>query len=136
MAADLRLTKKDCPTEAESVTMAESQRWYRSTAASFIYFGSWTRPDLSFTISKLCKFMHNPGAAHMTALKRAIRYLATTADQGLVYDFGPHCNTKSGAYGYYDASHADCPDTMKSTLAYVFFFSGCSMSWTPRATHW
>ena len=38
-------------------------------------------------------------------------------------------SVKTGLYGYYDAAHADCPDTMKSTLAYVFFFEGCPVSW-------
>jgi hypothetical protein len=35
-------------------------------------------------------------------------------------------------YGYYDAAHADCPDTFRSTLAYVFLFSGCPISWNTK----
>ena len=76
--------------------------------------------------------MHNPGPAHVTALKRALRYLAATTDKGLVYEFGPNGKSKScktGVYGHYDASHADCPDTLKSTLAYVKFFEGGPLSW-------
>ena len=69
-------TKKDCPsTDLERSAIASEQKWYRSILASCIYFSSWTRPDISFAISKLSKFMQNPGAIHIAALKRLLRYL-------------------------------------------------------------
>ena len=107
--------------------MISEQRWYRSTVASL----GWTRPDLALAVSQHCKFMHNLGQAHITSLKRVLRYLKHTAKLGLKYDFSPgtSAGNKNGLYGYYDAAHADCPDTMKSTLAYVFFFEGCPVSW-------
>lgn len=129
MAANLHLSKESCPTPAEAATMVDAQRWYRSTVASTIYIASWTRPDISYATSKLCKFMHNPGQEHVTALKRLLRYLSTTSSHGLSYDFGTNHGAKTGVYGYYDASHADCPDTRKSTLAYIFFLEGCPISW-------
>jgi hypothetical protein len=129
MASNLSLTKMDCPTEAEAVAMTELQRWFRSAAASMIYFCTWTRPDLSYAVSKLCKFMHNPGQVHVTALKRVLRYIKGTVNKGLIFDFGNSKQVKTGVYGYYDASHADCPDTRKSTLAHVFFFEGCPIMW-------
>jgi len=99
--------------------------------ASLIYFVSWTRVDLAYCVSKACKFMHNPGKDHIVVLKRIIRYLKATADRGLVYDFSPAGlkAAKEGMYGYYDASNADCPDTLKSTLAYLFFFFNALISW-------
>ena len=39
---------------------------------------------------------------------------------------------RKGFYGFFDASHADCPDTRKSTIAYVFFYSGCALSWKTK----
>jgi hypothetical protein len=132
MAAGLSLSKTDCPKPSEAITMADKQREFRSFIATFIYFANWSRPDLSNTVSKICKFMHNPGEAHFTALKRALRYLSTTRDWGLLYDFSPAALSQvkvKKAYGYYDASHADCPDTRRSTLAYVFFLFGCPVSW-------
>ncbi len=80
MTAGLKLSKKDCPGAEQAAIMVDEQRWYRSVLASFIYFVSWTRPDLAYAVSKLCKFMHNPGQAHITALKRLLRYLSATAD--------------------------------------------------------
>ena len=39
---------------------------------------------------------------------------------------------RKGLYGFFDASHADCPDSRKSTIAYVFFYSGCAISWKTK----
>ena len=56
MSAGLKLTKKDCPDEQHARVMKSEQRWYRSTLASVIWYVSWTRPDLAYAVSKLCKF--------------------------------------------------------------------------------
>jgi len=125
-----KLSKRDCPSAEQATVMTEEQRWYRSVVASTIHFSVWTRPDICYAVGKLCKFMHNPGKVHIVALKRLLRYLAGTADYGLKYDFSAagQAGRKTGVYGHYDASHADCPDTLKSTLAYVYSFSGAPIS--------
>jgi hypothetical protein len=132
MVANIKLSKKQCPSAAQAAVMTSEQRWYLSILACMIYFVSWTRPDLAFAVSKLCKYMHNPGREHIIALKRLLRYLKGTASHGLKYDFStatPSAGAQLGVYGYYDAAHGDCLDTMRSTLAYVFFFCGCPISW-------
>ena len=72
--------------------------------------------------------MQNPGPAHITALKRLLRYLKKTINMGLNYSF-KSTPPSPGVYGYYDASHADDVDTRRSTLAYVFYLEGCIVSW-------
>ena len=132
MVANGKLSKKGSPSPEQAAVMIDEQRWYRSAVASLIYFVCWTRPDLAYAVSKLCKFMHNPGSEHFVALKRALRYLKETADYGLKYDFSDTdgaAPANEGICGYYDAAHADCPDTLKSTLAYVFFLASCPISW-------
>jgi hypothetical protein len=128
MVANSKLTKRDCPPADQAAVMGAEQSWYRSTIASMIYFANWTRPDLSYAVSKLCRYMQNPGREHIIALKRLIRYLKRTADYGLKLDFSKR-SVKTGVYGFYDASHADCIDTFKSTLAYIFYLAGCPISW-------
>lgn len=134
MAANTKLSKSDCPDSITAATMLEEQKWYRSTVASLIYFSNWTRPDLTYAVGKLCKYMHNPGKAHVIALKRTLRYLKATADYGLVYDFGFNNNrsVKSGVYGYYDASHADDTDSRKSTMGFIFYLEGCPITWKSK----
>ena len=136
MVPNLKLSKKQCPSEQQAAVMTDEQRFYRSTVACMIYFCSWTRPDICYAVSKCCKFMHNPGPEHIAALHRILRYLKQTVAYGLVYRFGPNSpaseEAKSGIYGLFDASHADCPDTMRSTLAYLFFYHGCPISWNSK----
>ena len=70
MVTGLKVTKQDCPTDYDKLSMLEEQKNYRSILASIIYFVSWTRPDIALAVSRLCRFMHNPGKTHITALKR------------------------------------------------------------------
>ena len=132
VASNFVFTKKDCPsTDHESHDLAEQAKWYRSILASCIYLSTWTRPDISFAVSKLSKYMHNPGAKHIEALKRLLRFLKGSESRCLCYEFsnGPD---SLGVYGYFDASHADDVDTRKSTMAYIFFYFGCPISWNSK----
>ena len=42
---------------------------------SLMYLASATRPDISFAISKLSRFISNPGDDHWKALERVMHYL-------------------------------------------------------------
>ena len=128
MSTDFRPTKADCPNPP---TATSDQTDYRSNVASLIYCTTWTWPIVQYHVSKLCKFMANPGAVHIAALKRLLRWIIANAHYHLVYDFSKE-PTKAGAYGYYDAAHADDPDTKRSTMGYVFFYSGCCISWQSK----
>ena len=67
----------------------------------------------------------------MAALKRLLRYLAGTLDLGLLYRAGKTADAKM--YALYDASHADCVGTRRSTLAYLFYLFGPSpISWSSK----
>jgi hypothetical protein len=135
MVPGTALTKRDCPPESQPATDRDKQLNYRSVAASFINFCNWTRPDLCLSTSKACRFMHNPGPPHHIALKRMLRYLAGTVDLGLVYKFNPDGSSradKTGVWMMLDAAHADCPDTLRSTMAYVGFFDSCPICWQTK----
>ena len=79
-------------------------------------------------MNKLCKYMSNPGPVHWQALKHLLRYLRGTLTLGLKYDFGQPAPVP-GVHGYTDSSYADCPDTSRSTIGYVFFYGGAILSW-------
>ena len=72
--------------------------------------------------------MQEPGEVHVNHLKKGLRYLRGKTDIGLVYDFS-QAPVRSGLYGFFDASHID---TRRSTIAYVFFYSGCVLSWKTK----
>ena len=74
--------------------------------------------------------MQAPGEPHMRMLRRGLCYRGKT-NLGLVYDFRTS-PSRPGLYGFFYASHADDIDTRRSTIAYVFFFSGCAISWKSK----
>ena len=128
VSPSVRLTKADCQ-EREKGDLTHA--WYRSVVMSLNYAANWTRPDLAYLVSKCAKFMQAPGEVHVKFLKRGLRYLRGKTDLGLVYDF-VETPLRRGLYGFFDASHADDVDTRRSTVAYVFFFSGCAISWKTK----
>ena len=120
----LVFTKKDCP----EVPNPSSTTQYRSLIALANFISCWTRPDITFIVNKLCKFMSNPGPVHWQALKHLLRYLKGTAHVGLSYNFSLPSRVP-GLHGYTDSSYADCPDTSRSTIAYTFYYGGAILSW-------
>ena len=123
-------TSKDCA-RGEDEQKGEDSKWYRSVLMSVSYLANWTRPDVAFAVSKLARFMQAPGLKHIKELKRVLRYLRCNQDLGLAMDFSRE-PVKHGLYGYFDASFADCVDTRRSTVAFVFFFSGATISWRTK----
>jgi len=48
---------------------------YRSAIGSLIYPMVATRPDISWTVSKLSQFLEKPGMSQVSAVKRLMRYI-------------------------------------------------------------
>ena len=91
------LLQKTCMTEAQSISspMASSCKLtkigsdlfsdptlYRSVIGAFQYL-IITRPELSYSVNKVCQFMANLLESHWVAVKRILRYLKGTVLHGL-----------------------------------------------------
>lgn len=57
---------------------------YRSTVGALQYV-TLTRPEIAYSVNKVCQFMHAPTHYHWQAVKRILRYLQGTLDRGLVF---------------------------------------------------
>jgi histone deacetylase 1/2 len=42
-------------------------------------------PDLSFSVNKVCQFLHSPTTVHLEAVKRILRYVKGTTSLGLKF---------------------------------------------------
>lgn len=127
--AGTTFTKADCPPDANANSTTTE---YRSLVALANFLSCWTRPDITFIVNKLCKFMSNPGDKHWQLLKHLIRYLKGTQSMGITFDFAATAGAPSTSHvlaGYTDSSFADCVDTGRSTLAYCFFYGSAILSW-------
>ena len=83
---------------------------YRKLVGSLIYL-TITRPDISFVVHTVSKFMQSPRHLHLSAVKRIIRYLLGTPKHGLFFPVDSSIQLQA----YSDADWAGCPDTRKST---------------------
>jgi hypothetical protein len=97
---------------------------YSSAVGSLMYAMICTRPDLSYAVSMVSRYMANPGKEHWKAVQWIFRYLKGTAD--LCLHFG---RNSSGVLGYVDSDHGKDVDHRRSITGYVFTLDGCAISW-------
>ena len=98
---------------------------------SLLYVAQWTRPDISYSVSELSRFVSNPGKDHLEQAKRVFRYLSKTSSLHL--EFSPSVVPNPLAadnqlWGYVDSDWAGCPDTRQSTSGYVLMLNGAAVS--------
>ena len=86
-----------------------------------------TRPDISFAVGQLAKFMSNWGAKHIKAAIDLFLYLNGSPLLGITYGNG-HQNLSS----FVDANWAYNPDNGRSTTGYVFLLFGGPISWRSK----
>ena len=96
---------------------------YSQIIGSLMYLASAPRPDISFVVSKLSRFVSNPGDDHWKALERVIRYLKGTMNYGIHYT-----GYQRVLEGYSDSNWISDTDEIKTTSGYVFTLGGGAVS--------
>ncbi|WVZ63197.1 hypothetical protein U9M48_012849 [Paspalum notatum var. saurae] len=124
------IDSKPSPTPYDpSVTLKKNKRIdvnqlkYSQIIGSLMYLASATRPDISFAVSKLSRFMSNPGTDHWHALERVMCYLKGTMSYGIHYS-----GHRAVLEGYSDANWIS-DDELYATSGYVFMLGGGAVSW-------
>lgn len=87
-----------------------------------------TRPEISFSVNKVCQFLSNPLEDHWKAVKRILRYLSGTLHHGLLIQ---PASTKQPLQllGFCDADWASDPDDKRSTSGACVFLGPNVVSW-------
>ena len=62
----------------------DNPRRYRRLIRKLIYF-TMTRPDITFIVGVLSRFMHQPRETHWLAAMRVLAYIKSCPGKGLVY---------------------------------------------------
>lgn len=97
---------------------------YRKLVGSLIYL-TITRPDISYAVHIVSKFMQCPRHFHLSAVKRIIRYILGTPNRGLFFPSGSSLKLQA----YSDADWAGCPDTRRSITGWCMFLGDSLISW-------
>ena len=100
---------------------------YREAIGCLLFLSSVSRPDISFAVNVLSRYVNNPGPQHVNALKRVIRYLIKTKNLCIKYS-----GESSGLVGYSDSDFANDIDTRKSITGYLFMMNGGPITWSSQ----
>eukprot|EP00253_Pinus_taeda_P035426 PITA_35426 len=89
---------------------------YRQLVGKLLYL-THTRPDLSFAVGLVARFLQNPRESHWKAAKRILRYVRGTIQFWII-----HYSAKAAPLlvGFTDSDWAGDHDDRKSTAGYVF----------------
>ena len=119
MDPNSKLSREDNSPIFEDITK------YRRLIGSLLHL-TYTRPDLSYSVSILSQFSSAPRQSHWQAAIRVLRYLANTLDYGLSFRGGIEL------VGYSDADWAGDIDSRRSTSGYCFMLGSGLISWKSK----
>jgi len=93
-----------------------------------------TRPDISFAVGVLSRYLQNPGSAHITACKRVFRYLKGTPEMGIILGKARAESLSSGIQltVFSDSDWAGNHDDRRSITGYITFLNGSIISWSSK----
>ncbi|XP_019154339.1 PREDICTED: uncharacterized protein LOC109150819 [Ipomoea nil] len=123
LATPASLTQPVC----QSADSFDNPTQYRRLAGALQYL-TITQLDLSYSVNRLCQFLHSPTNEHWGLLKRVLRYVKGTLEYGLRIT----TSVSSEIHTYSDSNWAGCPIDRKSTSGYAVFFSKNLISWVSR----
>jgi hypothetical protein len=87
-----------------------------------------TRPDISYAVSVVSTYMHDPRTWHMEVVYRILRYLKGTLGRGLWFRKNGHLDLE----GYCDVDWASSRDDRRSTSGYCVFVGGNLVPWRSK----
>jgi hypothetical protein len=116
--------------EGHTASLAEA-REYQSIIGGVMFAMLCTRPDIAFAVTTLSQFASNPLPAHAQALKRVLRYMQGSVDQGITYTGTGSVDSEPQLTGYSDADWAQSHDR-RSVTGYTFILCGGAISWQSK----
>ena len=120
----LSLHNGQCPSDNNEVKDM-STKPFREVVGSLMFAATVSRPDITFAMSQVSRFLYNPGLEHWNAAKTILKYLQGTQNLTLLY--------KADAIlleAYYDADFAGDYDTRRSTTGYVSLLASGPITWS------
>ncbi|XP_056645818.1 uncharacterized protein LOC130451043 [Diorhabda sublineata] len=103
---------------------------YRQLIGGLMYLATTSRPDISYAVSYLSRFLDRVTEETWTAGKRVMRYLQGTKTLGLTYT--KHTNGDVILEGYSDADWATDKESRKSVSGSIILYGNNPISWSSK----
>ncbi|XP_042757513.1 secreted RxLR effector protein 161-like [Lactuca sativa] len=100
---------------------------YRCLIGSLRYL-IHSRPDLSYSVGVVSRYMESPKQSHLKVVKHILRYIKGTTNFGLMYKKGGD----KRLIGFSDSSHGMDIDGRKGTTGMIFYLSGNPITWSSQ----
>ncbi|XP_074355848.1 secreted RxLR effector protein 161-like [Apium graveolens] len=100
---------------------------YQRLVGKLIYL-SHTRPDITFAVSLVSQYMHDPLEKHQEAVYRILRYLKKTPGNGLLFKK----NADRSVEAFTDADWAGSVEDRRSTTGYCTKVWGNLVTWRSK----
>lgn len=103
----------------------QDPQFYRRIVGGLQYV-TLTRPEIAYSINKVCQFMHSSTVIHWQAAKQILRYLKGTIDFDL--HLSPSNNLQLEGFVNADWANSD-PDDRKLTSGHCIFLGNNLITW-------
>ncbi|XP_066373150.1 secreted RxLR effector protein 161-like [Miscanthus floridulus] len=113
------------PTKASTVAKVDATL-YRSIVGGLRYLVH-TRPNIAFAVGYVSRFMVDPREDHWAMVKRLLRYVKGTVDQGII--FPKNGGSRLQLTMFNDAHMAGDIDGRWSTSGVLVFLGSAPISW-------
>ena len=123
-----RLTTAMCPTSDEERKEAGNLP-FCAIVGKCMYLSNCTRPDISFAVRELARFMSNYGPKHYEAAKHLLRYLQGTRGRGIIYGNEPDPYPIFRSFADSDWAMSD---NRKSVSGFIIECGNGPISWSSK----
>lgn len=108
----------------------ETSITYREAVGSLLFIATVSKPDISYAVGLVSRFVNNYNIMHWYAVQRIFKYLMKTKDYGILYQ-GNDANSDK-LIGYSDADFAPDFDSRHSTSSYIFKLANAPVTWKSK----
>lgn len=103
------------------------EKQYRRMVGGLLYL-THMRPDLTFAVSLVSRYMQSPTKHHMGSVKRIFHYVSSIVNKGIRYKYVKNFELK----GYVDSDQEGCVDDRQSTTNWVFDLGSGAIVWSSK----
>lgn len=101
---------------------------YREAVGNLVFVSSVSRPDITYAVNSVSKYLNNHNNAHWHAVLRIFAYLKETLDYKIEYKSG----NEPKLLGFSDADYAGDVETRRSTTGYLFCLANGPITWSSQ----
>ncbi|XP_019451717.1 PREDICTED: uncharacterized protein LOC109353811 [Lupinus angustifolius] len=121
MASNCKLTK-------HGTNFFEDPTFFRSIVGALQY-ATITRPDISYSVNKVCQFLEKPLVSHWTAVKRILKYLQGTQTLGLTINSADSASSNSKASSTIPFNYANSAPSKSKASSTIPLIAFCNADW-------